>query len=274
MRSAKKAAPAVAAIAALAFALHAQTRSEFDAVSVKRNSSGPQSPANFRTFPGRLAGVNVGLKLLISNAYGVEGFQILDAPSWADLDRYDVEGKTTNAVTGKELYPMLQSLLEDRFKLKVHREKKEGKVYRLTVVKSGLKLPPFQPESCIAAVPNGPPRPPAPGEKPPCGVLRPGRSGSSQAWDAAGLNVSYLVRVLALMLGRTVDDQTGIKDPLGAFHLEFAPPNLTNNPVLSADSAGPSIFTALQEQLGLKLESATGLVEMLIIDHVERPSEN
>ncbi len=265
---------AVAAIVALAFALHAQTRPEFDAASVKRNSGAPQSPANFRTFPGRLAGVNVGLKLLISDAYGVEGFQILDTPSWADLDRYDVEGKTASAVTGKQLYPMLQSLLEDRFKLKVHREKKEGKVYRLTLAKSGLKIPPFQPDSCVVAVPNSPPRPPAPGEKPPCGVLRPGRNASGQSWEAAGLNIAYLVRVLGLMLGRTVDDQTGIKDPLGAFHLEFAPPNLTSNPALSADSAGPSIFTALQEQLGLKLESASGLVEMLVIDHVERPSEN
>jgi len=166
--------------------------------------------------------------------------------------------------------PMLQALLEDRFRLKVHRETKEGSIFELTAAKGGSKLRPLQEGSCVAADPNSPPRPLAPAQKPPCGVLMPGANTANRTMtiDAVGAPIALLTRTLTLMLGRPVLDKTGIAGLLDAFHLEYVREDA------AADATGPSIFTSLQEQLGLKLEAAKGPVEVLVIDHVERPTEN
>ena len=166
---------------------------------------------------------------------------------------------------------MLQSPLEDRFKLRVHRETEEGPVYWLTAAKGGVKLQPLKEGSCAATSPNN--GLPAPGQKPPCGVLRPGL-GANMIIEGAGVSAAALARYLTLILGRPVSDKTGIARTFDVLHLEYVRDDPTGNPASSTDSSAPSIFTAIQEQLGLKLEPAKGPVDILVIDRLERPSEN
>ena len=163
---------------------------------------------------------------------------------------------------------MLQALLEDRFQLKTHREIEEVPMYALNVAKSGLKMNPREDGGCT-------PRDPvkrrtlAPGEKPWC-VTRSGSHGPNRTIDAAGQDLGHLVSALSQAVDRHVIDQTGTTS-LFSFHLEFAH---DENAVSTADiPPGPSVFTAL-EQLGLKLEPIKGPHGFIVIDHVERSSEN
>jgi uncharacterized protein (TIGR03435 family) len=161
---------------------------------------------------------------------------------------------------------MLQTLLEERFQLKVHRETKELPVFVLTVARSGLKMQPTKEGSCLS------PRdvPSQPGSTP-CGPRRV-RSGSPTtiAIGGRGMTVPYIFGgIIGNMLGGPVVDKTGLQGQFD-FTLEWTPGGI-NAP---ADATGPSIFTAVEEQLGLKLTSGKGPVEVIVIDHVERPSAN
>ncbi len=172
-------------------------------------------------------------------------------------------------------YRRLQTLLKERFKLAIHRETKELPIYELTVAKAGPKL---QPPNCI--------------QREPCDLtMAPGKTlmdycGSggfdTGSYQASNGNMRDLADALGLPLGRTVVDKTGIT---GRFRLQLTyRSDVSTNPFsdtaepgahgAAAADLGPDIFTALQEQLGLKLESARGPVEILVIDHAERPSEN
>jgi uncharacterized protein (TIGR03435 family) len=178
------------------------------------------------------------------------------------------------------LGPMLRSLLEERFQLKLHRETKEVPVYALTVAKGGAKLRPYKEGSCSSTDPtisadplNLPPRP-EPGQKPFCGSIGIGTFGV----DGHAMDLDAFARILDRILDRPVVNKTGIAGKFD-FHLEFTADGDTprigvRDPRPSDPTGLPSIFTALQEQLGLKIESAKGPGEFLVIDHVERPSEN
>jgi uncharacterized protein (TIGR03435 family) len=201
---------------------------------------------------------------------------ISGGPSWINTDRYTINAKAEGAPSRPMIMgPMLRALLEDRFQLKVRREIREVPVYNLTVARNGPKLKMAKEGTC--PTPGGPP-----------GVSCPG----SVWFERKGLNLIVdqqatlddFVRMLIQRLDRPVIDKTGIKG-IFDFHLEFAPDTTLGNPPgggdptaapadAPADLRGPSIFTALQEQLGLKLESTKGPGEVLVIDHVERPSEN
>jgi uncharacterized protein (TIGR03435 family) len=167
-------------------------------------------------------------------------------------DSYDISAKAEgNPPLDQMVGPMLQALLEDRFQLKIHRETREIPMYALTVAKGGPKLRPFVEGSCT----------PFDLTKPPAGI------------DAAMCRSALWRSGPGVM---TMEFQ-------GRFdvHLEFAPDQVTpgflpggGNPPAAPDTGGPSIFTALQEQLGLKLESTKGPGDFLVMDHVERPSEN
>jgi uncharacterized protein (TIGR03435 family) len=175
-----------------------------------------------------------------------------------------------------DLQLRLQVLLEDRFALKVHRETKDLPVYALTSAKGGLKL---RPADCVAVSPNQPAASPTPGQPPPayCGTLRTGRNGLNSTLTATGITIADLARWLSANTGRAVIDRTGYSEKFNAT-MEWTPDSGAAPPGTGDDSAanasGPSIFTALQEQLGLRLESTKGPVEVLVIDHVERPSDN
>ena len=173
--------------------------------------------------------------------------------------------------------PMLQRLLEDRLQLKFHRDIKELPIYALEVAKSG-KL--HASEGECAPLPNGPPPAPQPGKFPqtPCGGMMMGFG----SINGTSVGLAMLTPVLARNLGRTVVDKTGLK---GEFDIkvQWTPDQALQGPPVGVppdvpqprpDPDGPSIFTAFQEQLGLKLESQKGPVEVIVIDHVEKPSEN
>ena len=169
--------------------------------------------------------------------------------------------------------PMLQVLLEDRFRLKVHRETRELPVYTMTVARGGLKTRATKEGSCIPLDLNHSDQP-SPNF---CDRMTGKLNGDHISDDAYGMSMAEIAsRFLANRLDRTVIDETGLAGRFDV-HLEFARDNAAtnlDNPVASPDSAAPSIFTAVQEQLGLKLSPGKGPVEVLVIDHVEKPSEN
>jgi uncharacterized protein (TIGR03435 family) len=220
-----------------------------------------------RNLPGGgLTATGVTLKLLISSAYGVPAHQISGGPSWIGTERWHIEAKT-EGVQGRlsrdQSDALLRGLLEDRFQLKARREAKEMPVYALVVAKNGSKLKPHSGEST---------------ERKP--LVQFGRGSATFADSSMALFAAQL----SMQLGRPVIDRTELHGSYD-FTLEWAPalgeggPQALGLPPRAepsppADSTGPSIFTALEDQLGLKLESTKGPVDIVVIDHVERPSEN
>ncbi len=217
---------------------------------------------------GRVTIHAMTLRTLIGAAYNIdESFQVSGGPRWSETERWDIVAEAAPNVRTASFEwwrPMLQSLLADRFRLVLHRETKESPVYELVAAKSGIKIAPLKEGACMVADPQQPP-PVRPGETPPrlCNNLRHTRG----RVEAIGVDMTRLANTLAAILNRAVINKTGFN---GTFDLDlqFAPMEDT------ADTARPSIFTALQEQLGLRLESAKGPVAVLVVDHVERPSEN
>jgi bla regulator protein blaR1 len=238
----------------------------FEVASIKRNTS---SELPMRIGPigrGSFMATNITLRELITMAYGLRDFQLSGAPGWLASERYDVSAKAATRAGREELTTMLQPLLEDRLRLKFHRESKEMPVYALTVAKPG-KL--------MAAEGECGPDDPLRG---PCGFLfiLPGHLMGQKA------AISRLVDALSRLTDRVVVDRTGLA---GAYDIKLQytpdvapPPGAGDGPGMPTlppvDPNGPSLFTALQEQLGLKLESQKGAVSILIIDHVDRPAGN
>ncbi len=256
-------------------------RSGFEVASVKLNTSGGNG-SYIQALPGRLVMTNFSLRRLILSAYGVQDYQISGVSPWIGSDHYDIQAKAEGNASVKQMEgPMLQTLLEERFKLILHRETRQLPVYELTVVKSGVRLQRPKEGGCTPYSVDSPsPPPPSPGEPRPvfCGFFRFGSDGLNRTMDGAAVRIAKLATSLpASELGRTIIDRTGL---IGTFdvHLRWTidaqtGPDGPGTP-LPTDLTGPSIFTALQEQLGLKLESAKGPVEVLVIDHVEKPSAN
>lgn len=259
----------------------------FDVASIKPNSSTVGGAGDIRALPGgRLTAEGVLARFLIQDAYGVKPFQISGGPGWVNSDRYDIDAKAQGNPSRAQTRLMTQALLAERFKLKIHRETRELPVYVLTAAKNGINLQPPKEGGCADPNTPEPLPPPNPGqpELAPCGrviVL----ISVPQARLAGGMaTMTDLIRPLSNLLDRPVVDKTGITERLDV-HPEFAADDILglltgpygpapSGATPSADPAGPSIFTALQEQLGLRLESAKGPVEVLVIDHVERPTEN
>jgi uncharacterized protein (TIGR03435 family) len=252
----------------------------FDVVSIKPNKS-DSGMVRIMGKPDGYAASNVSLKMLIQSAYGIREDLISGAPSWADSARFDIDAKVAGSDVDalKKLTPeqrrlILQPLLADRFKLKTHTETKQLPVYELVVAKGGSKLKEAAPGDTYAN-----------GIKGPDGVGRGGmmRVGRGQL-NAQAVPMTSLANMLSQQLHRTVLDKTGLT---GKYDIELNwTPDQGSDPMFKGpdssqqradaapDSSGPSIFTALQEQLGLRLQSAKGPVETLVIDHVEMPSEN
>lgn len=242
--------------------------------------------------PGRLSIRCQSVMGLINAAYVLFGdgqkdmfdVKIEGGRDWIGSERYDINA-TAPGEPGRGMMngPMLQALLEDRFKLKIHREIREVPVYVLTVAKGGPRLQPFQEGSCVARLPPPGPQPElAPGQHR-C-ALSGSLNGPNMVVDAEGRSVEDFARTFLRGLGastRPVVDKTGIKGTF-TFHLEYGmeeeflrslPPGRPGVVgQFSDDPPGPSVFTAVQEQLGLKLEPGKGPGEFLVIDSVERPS--
>ena len=270
---------ALAAAAALA-AWGQATRPQFEVASVK--PAGSRGAATLRRLPGRLTG-RAPLRALIQTAYDVEPFQIEGGPQWIGSEPYEIDAKAAGDPDRARMFLMLQSLLEDRFQLRIHRESREMPVYALAAARGGLKLPPGN-EKCAEEAEEliGPLA--IPGTRIPlAGAPASGCSGLDVTIGAAGARIrsdhasmAGFVRVLSRVLGRPVSDRTGFS---GVFDvtMDFLPDDATTGlpppPPGANPPAGLSIFGALQ-QLGLRLEATRAPVEVLVIDHVDRPSAN
>ncbi len=218
------------------------------------------------------------LHLLIQLAYDAKKYQIVGEPSWAKTKLYEVTAKTQDNLSFEQMRPMLRSLLAERFNLKLHKIDKKLPVYELTAAKGGLKIVQAKDGSCVKLDPNG--ARPTLGSKG-CGAyrIRTATIGGPSEIDGFSVTMSKLAELLADQIGSSVVDKTGFSGTFD-FHLEFSPANAALIPkpapttAADPDSQAPTIFKALQEQLGLKLQSTTGPVEVLVIDHVKYPSPN
>jgi uncharacterized protein (TIGR03435 family) len=204
-----------------------------------------------------------------------------------DADGYNIEAKAEGSASKSQIRLMLQSLFEDRFHLKAHRETKELPSYSLIAAKGGAKLPSPKNGGCwdYSAGPPSPQEPrTAPAQRPPpCGHPMGLVLASGVVVQGGDLPMTEFIKLLSEIVGRPVIDKTGVMENFDV-RLEFLPddatpgihsPRRAGNPDGPLDPVGkPSIMMALQEQLGLKLESMKGSVEILVIDHVERPTDN
>lgn len=198
-------------------------------------------------------------------------------PAWIRSDRYRINAKAEGEPAQEMMQgPMLRVLLEDRFKLTTHRETRTVSVYELTAINDRTKLQPFKEGSCITPDPSTPLPPPSSNPIICGGPIIRGK-GQTPVIEFNGVGINAVALFLSNILGRPVIDKTGVTGLFNA-HFEFALDESTPGIQLtlppSNDPPGPSIFTAVQEQLGLKLNSAKGPGEFLVIDRVERPSEN
>lgn len=220
----------------------------FDVASIRPDQSEDRGSSSQNTSPGgRFVATNVSPMLLLIRAFGVVAARI-EGPEWLDADRYDVTAKadTSKELSPDEMRPILRKLLEDRFALRYHREIRTLPAYSLTVAKTGMKMTEHT------------------GADGPSTTFR-NQSGKLML-SARKQSAAHLTLLLGQRLDRSVIDNTGLTGEYD-LSLEWAADE-------TGDSSVPSIFTALQEQLGLKLESTKGPVEVIVIDHVERPSEN
>ncbi len=250
-------------MAAGSFVLKGQ---EFEAASIKPSAPAPMGEMRIgiQMLPGgRISMSGVTVKILIQRSYGVRDFQIIGGPAWMGSERYDITAKPEGAATPDQVKLMTQALLADRFKLQFHRETKELPTYALVVGKGGQKFH----ESEV--VPEG-------SDKPRGTRISVGRG----QFELNGAAMAALANQLGQVLGRSVIDKTELTGNYD-FKLEWtldesqgairpaggeAPP--------PSDNSGVSIFTAVQDQLGLKLEATKGPVEILVIDRAEKASEN
>jgi uncharacterized protein (TIGR03435 family) len=256
----------------------------FEVASIKSDKSGPGGGVHFRE--NGVSVINMPLMDLISTAYGIREDLISGAPAWVGTNRYDIDAKFDDTQAEElnklpreqrndQLKSALQSLLADRCKLKVSHLRTELPIYSLVIAKGGPKLKQATLENTYAGFKS-------PGGLSVKGTIfltRPGRI-IAQTAPVAGL-----ADALSRLLNRTIVDNTGLTGKYD-ITLTWAPDETEletfNNrlgpgpgPVAPPpDTSGPSLFTALEEQLGLKLESTRGPVETLVIDHIEQPSGN
>ena len=243
----------------------------FEAVSVKVNRSA-DSRSSFR---GNLSGISVSNQTMtdiIRNVWGVNRLQIVGGPSWIGEDRFDIEAKASGKAGRDELVAMMKTMLADRFKLAVHQEMQPIPVYFLVLARPDGRFGPTFRQSLAKCdrtnvpAPGTPPPPPPPPldgvELPSCGTNT-GRG----LLRAAGIELEAFTRNMAGAAGRIIVDKTGLT---GTFDMV-----LRFNPDATDTSSDlPSVFAAVQEQLGLKLDRQTAPAEVLVVDRVERPTEN
>ena len=230
-----------------------ESRQSFDVASIKPNQPLPFHGNVINTRPGgRFTAMRVTLKRLIQLAYQIQDLQISGGPSWLDSQLYNVEARQSTAaekLTQDQLRPLLQTLLAERFKLRTHGETRNLQIYSMVVDKNGLKL-------------SQKANPPEPGWN-----MGPG-PGQLQGV----MSMAMLANVLGQQLGCIVTDNTGI-EWLFDMKLRWAPDEVELSGT-SSQPAGPSLLTAVREQLGLRLNAQKGPAKILVIDYAERASEN
>jgi uncharacterized protein (TIGR03435 family) len=233
----------------------------FDAASIKPAKAGMRG-YSIRPLPGRLSTSNTTLGMLVAEAYHVYDFQVSGGPKWINADRYDIEAKAEGESKPSEaqLRGMLQKLLADRFRLVVHGETRELPVYALEVGKGGPKFqasPEFQASKDT-------------GEAPMFRVFQ------RRQITAARAPLAYLVEALSFLVGRPVVDKTGLEGKYD-YKLEWTPDETqvrSDEAAPQVEGNVPSLASAIQEQMGLRLQSQRAPVEIVVIDRAEKASVN
>jgi uncharacterized protein (TIGR03435 family) len=233
----------------------------FEAASIKLNNSG-RPGAGISNYPNRIKVINSTLKFCVQVAWNVKDFQVSGGAGWMDTERYDIDAVAANPISREESRKMMQALLADRFGLVVHSETQERGGYALVVGRGGPKLPPpiDDPNVMFSRTPSG-----------------------DRTLKATNLSMQRFADTLSSALGAIVVDRTEIE---GQYDVSFQwTPDPNSEPRMgksgelapppAADTVpGPTIFTALQEKLGLKLEARKVPVEVIVIEQANRPSEN
>ena len=232
----------------------------FEVASVKVNRSGLSNSGSTTRAGGGYVGTNLTLHQLVTEAYRLRPFQVIGGPGWIKIDRFDINARAPEGATGRP-DPMLRTLLADRFKVRVHTETKEQQVYALVLARAdrrlGPKLTPTTKE-CGAAGAS-------------CGMnVNTGTTAATLSGVA-----QPLTRLATALSGFAVDtivvDRTGLNGNFD-MELQWTPDVIRSAAAGTPAGDGPSLFTALQEQFGLKLESARGPVTYLVIDSAELPT--
>lgn len=254
------------ALPLIALTVNAQSpavRPEFEAVSIKPNNRA--EPLFYKSYPNRFTAKNMTARLLLQLAWQTGASPISGAPAWFSAQGFDIEATTDRPVTWAQMQLMLQTLLESRFQLIVHRQTKVGLVYELVVVRSGLRIKPSLDQT------------PWTGDHP----NEPGTTGANMdirqgSLSGGSIPLAMFAGFLSGETGRPVINRTGLTGRY-AIELRWTPFRITSaagGESPSPDLAGESLFTAMQEQLGLKLGPSRGPVDTILIDRLERPSEN
>jgi uncharacterized protein (TIGR03435 family) len=225
----------------------AQSQPAFDVISIHRNLRGGDARVDMTR--GRLTMNNASLRTLIRNGYDIQNYQFAGGPNWLDSDSYDISATVADRaeVSQDQYRTLIRALLADRFQLKVHWQTRQGDVYALVVAKNGPTLK-------VATDPSKEPG------------LNTNKSSHLARMIGTNAPVFYLSSVLSNQVSHPVIDKTGLQ---GRYDW-----TLVWDPEPNPDSTEPSLFTAVQEQLGLKLDAQKGPVETLVIDSVAHPSEN
>ncbi len=239
----------IGSLAVQGFAQTPSPRPEFEVASIKLSKLNEGSDSEFTTGRVRMQGT---LKSLIEIAYGISPDLIEGGPNWVDQEHYEIDAKAATAANTPELLLMLQTLLADRFMLQFHRETRNVSGYALVVTKDGIRMKEAMPSSSHTT------------------------RGSTGIITAENVTIGRLATRLARIVAAPVSDQTGNAGYFD-FTLKWAPDKSTLSPEAAAresENPSPSIFTALQEQLGLRLEARKIPIELIVIDRAARPSLN
>jgi uncharacterized protein (TIGR03435 family) len=240
----------------------------FEVASVKPNDSGSRASSSSTMPGGGFRATNITLRLLILTAYRLKGFQLIGGPDWLDSARFDIAARAPENTTQDQTLLMLRTLLEERFKFAAHGETKEQQVYALVPVRIDGTLGPKIKRSTLDCTAT----PSSQG----CG-MNTNTTSNSGMMKGGGRSLSDLAGALGnFIVNRMVIDRTGLTGTYD-FELSWTPDlqsTSLDGPPAASTADAPSIFTTVQEQLGLRLDSQRGSVEFLVIDSLQRPSEN
>jgi uncharacterized protein (TIGR03435 family) len=256
---------ATVVVFSLTCALLAQAAATFDVVSIKANHGGTLGSSMSTRTGGLLTATNISVRSLITAAYDVRPSQVV-GPSWIDTDRFDINARAAGDVPGTAFPPMMQRMLAERFQLAVHHETREMPVYALVPRVAGQLGPKLtaSPADCVQVA--------TPGQPNPCGSgVSASLTNGNGTMVCRRASMEAVARSLGGQVDRIVIDRTGLA---GSFdcELKFTPED--RGPADTRNADAPSVFTAVQEQWGLKLDATRGPVDVVVIDRVERPTED
>jgi len=272
MRAAmNRAVTAVMVCLALSALAAAQDLAQFEAVSIKRHADRFETSSSTRSLPdGSFVMTNQPIRSILAGAAAIQVREIVGAPEWVELDRYDIDAKAPAGAAPRQSREMMRRMLIDRFKLVSHVEQRERDGFALLVARTDGRLGSNLKPSAAECLPRPPGTAPPPGEKPPDPPVSCGGSFGAGAIRYGAVTMDLLAQMFTGQVGGIVINRTGLN---GFFtvDLKFLPDSLASE---KRGDDLPQFATAVQEQLGLKLQREKVMVPVLVIDSIERPSEN